>query len=216
MRTAVLVSGGGLSLQAILDAYCFGELPNCELVAVISSDPAAYALRRAAMAGVDQYVVERALFPNHTSFCSAVRDKLRDLDVELVVLAGYLYPLDASFFRYFPNRILAVWPSLLPAFSPREVGDELSLQRQVLERGVRVTGATAFFMTEEPGEGPIILQKPVGVLPGDDVRSLAQRLLTEAEQPLMVQALALASAGRLRVREDHIVDILDPQTQPAH
>ena len=199
MRTAVLVSGGGLNLQAILDAYTFGELPGCELTAVISSDPGAYALRRAAMAGVEHFVVERELFPNHMSFCNAVRAKLRDIDAELVVLAGYAYPLDMSFYRYFPNRIIAVWPSLLPAFPPAEMGDELTLQKSVLSRGVRVTGATAFFMTDKPGEGPIILQKPVGVLPGDDVRTLAQRILTQAEQPLLVQSVALACAGRLQV-----------------
>ncbi len=214
MRTAVLVSGGGLNLQAILDAHTFGELPGCELAAVISSDPGAYALRRAAMAGVEHFVVERELFPNHMSFCNAMRAKLRDIDAELVVLAGYAYPLDMTFYRYFPNRIIAVWPSLLPAFPPAEMGDEITLQKTVLARGVRVTGATSFFMTDRPGEGPIILQKPVGVLPGDDAGTLAQRILTQAEQPLLVQSVALACAGRLRVTDDNRVEILPAPSDP--
>ena len=198
VKTAVLVSGGGMALQAILDAHFFGEIENCELTAVISSDGEAYALTRAHAALVPGYVVDASLFPNNSSFSNAVFGKLRDLDIELVVLAGFDYDLDRQTLHFYRNRILTTWPSLVPAFSdPAYQG--LALHERVLASGVRITGATACFLSEDGTAGPIILQKAVEVQRGDTARTLQRRVMEEAERPLLSDALRLFCAGRLEV-----------------
>lgn len=209
MKVVFLVTGSGQRLQGVLDAWCFGKLHNCEPV-VIATEPTAYALRRAAAAGVKNFVVERSLYNSDAAFTAALTAGLLEIGAELVVLADYDCPLDAAFLHTFANRVIAVWPSLLPAYPPMETEDEQSLYQAMLDRGVRVTGATVFLVTERPGEGPILLQRPVGVLSGDDVKSLAQRVLTEGEQPLLTQAVALACAGRFALRGNR-VEILEPR-----
>ena len=158
VKTAVLVSGGGTNLQAILDAHIFGELKNCELTAVISSNPQAYALTRAENAGIPTYIVDQSIFPNRESFTEAIRKKLVDLDIELVVLAGFTYVLKPPLIRQFKNRIINIHPALIPSFC----GDGyygLHVHEAALAYGVKISGATAHFVTEETDNGPIILQK---------------------------------------------------------
>ena len=205
VKTAVLVSGGGTNLQAILDSYVFGEIPNCELTAVISSNPEAYALQRAEMAGIPSYVVDVSVFPNRQSFSNAILDKLRDLDIELVVLAGFLYVLDSPVVNHFRNRMINIHPSLIPAFC----GDGcygLRVHQQALDYGAKISGATAHFVTEVCDAGPIILQKAVEIHEDDTPKTLQRRIMEEAEWKILPQAIKLYCQGRLSV-EGRIVHI---------
>lgn len=200
IRGAVLVSGGGTKLQSLLDSVYFGEIPNFELVAVISSNKEAYALKRAQTAGVPTYVVEPELFPTTSSYSMAMSNKLRDMDVDLVVCAGYKMPLGAVAANY-KNRVIGVYPSLIPAFE----NCEGSVHRAVLERGTKITGATAYFATEEGGIGPIIMQKAVEVLPEDDVTSLRARVIEDAEWELLPGAVKLFCQGRLQIHANRVI-----------
>lgn len=200
VRAAALTAGDGSKLQAILDSLYFQELPNLELVAVIAPSRDAYAMTRAINAGVPSYVVDPELFPNMTSHSMAVANKLRDMDIELVILAGYDCPLGVIPYQ-FKNRIIGTWPSIYPAFEDVE-GD---VHRAVLERGVKVTGATAYFADGDGRVGGIILQKAVEVLPGDDPESLRRRVTEEAEWKLLSRAVALYCAGKLSIRGNRVV-----------
>ena len=207
VKTAVLVSGGGTNLQAILDALLFEEIKNCELTAVISSTPNAYALVRAQNAKVPTYVVDVNLFPNRRTFTDAIIDKLRDLDVELVVLAGFLYVLSPRFVSVFENRVINIHPSLIPAFC----GDGcygLHVHEKVLAYGVKVTGATAHFVSEVTDAGPVIAQKAVEVKEGDTPEILQRRVMEEAEWQILPKAISLYCEGRLKV-EGRIVRVLE-------
>lgn len=207
MRTAILVSGGGANLQAILDARCFGELPGLEIAAVISSVPGVYALERAKNAGVPTYVVERSLFPNSASFCNALLSKLRDLDIEAVICAGFSEKLSYGLLHFYQNRVINTAPALFPAFCGERF-DPVAAVEETVRTGVRITGATAYFMGEEDtGFGPIIVQRAVEVLPDDTPAKLSDRIMRQAEWPVLTAAVKLFAAGRLRV-EDGRVKIL--------
>ncbi len=199
IQTAVLVSGGGTNLQAILDAGYFGELPgNLALTAVISSQPEAYALQRAEMAGVPTYVIDESLFPNNQFFCNALLGNLRNLDIELVVLAGFTPSLAPNLPRHYKNRILNTCPFLLPApWDLRQNGE--GIQAELLAAGAKIAGATAYFATEEPDRGLIICQRAIEIREDDTPRSLQRRVLEEGERPLLLQALSLYCDGRLSV-----------------
>ena len=205
IKTAVLVSGGGTNLQAVMDAHLFGEIPNCELTAVISSDPEAYALVRAKSANIPAYVVDRSLFPNQATFSTALLQKLEDLDIELVVLAGYVHPIGGAILRAYENRIVNTFPSLLPAFGDCD-GAGLAPYEAALRAGVKLSGATAYFVTAER-TGPIILQQAVEVWEGDTAKTLQRRIMEEAEWKLLPRALALYCQGALHV-EDGVVHIV--------
>lgn len=205
IKTAVLVSGGGTNLQAIMDAHLFGEIPNCELTAVISSDPEAYALIRARSANIPAYVVDRSLFPNHVTFSTALQQKLEDLDIELVVLAGWIHPISGSILRAYENRVINTFPSLLPAFGLCS-GSTMEPYEQALQAGVKLSGATAYFVTAE-ATGPIILQQAVEVWEGDTPKTLQRRIMEEAEWKLLPRALALFCQGSLHV-ENGVVHIV--------
>ena len=198
VKTAVLVSGGGTNLQAIIDAHVFGEIPNCELTAVISSNPEAYALKRAEINGVPSYVVDKSIFPNRQSFCNAILDKLKDLDIQLVVLAGFMYVLEPPIIEHFKNRIINIHPALIPSFCGNGFYG-LRVHKAALSYGVKVSGATAHFVTEVCDAGPIILQRSVPVLEGDTPASLQQRIMEEAEWKLLPEAMKLFCEGRLQV-----------------
>ena len=200
VRAAALVSGDGDMLQAILDSLYFKELPHFELVAVISPQKDAYAMARALNAGVPAYVVDPELFPTMTSHSMAVANKLRDMDIDLVILAGYDLPLGVIPYQ-FKNRIIGTYPALYPAYED-ESGD---IQRVVLERGLKVTGATAYFADGDGRVGGIILQKAVPVLPDDDPDSLRRRVTEDAEWKLLSQAVALFCAGRLSIHGKRVV-----------
>lgn len=204
VKTAILVSGGGTNLQAVIDAHLFGEIPNCELTAVISSNADAYALIRAKSANIPSYVVDWSLFPNPMSFNTAILQKLEDLDVELVALAGYTCPVGGAVLRRYQNRIINIQPSLLPAFSDCS-GATMEPYEAAIRRGVKLSGATAYFVTDAAG-GPIILQQAVEVWEGDTARTLQRRIMEEAEWKILPKAMALYCQGRLSV-EDGIVHV---------
>ena len=200
VRAAALVSGDGAKLQAILDSMYFKEIPDFELVAVISSEKDAYAMKRALNAGVPAYVVDPELFPNMTSHSMAVANKLKDMDIELVILAGYDMPLGVIPYQ-FKNHIIGTYPALYPAFEDEE-GD---VQCAVLERGVMITGATAYFADADGRVGGIILQRAVEVMPDDTPDSLRRRVLEDAEWKLLSQAVSLYCANRLSIRGSRVI-----------
>lgn len=200
IRAAALVSGDGARLQAILDSMYFKEIPDFELVAVISTARDAYAMKRALNAGVPAFVVDPELFPNTTSHSMAVANKLKDMDIELVILAGYDMPLGVIPYQ-FKNRIIGTFPALYPAFEDAE-GD---IQRAVLERGVKLTGATAYFADGDGRVGSIILQRAVEVLPGDTPDTLSQRVLEEGEWRILSQAVILYCSHKLKVHGNRVI-----------
>ena len=195
VRIAVLVSGGGTNLQALIDAQSRGELKNGRIAAVLSSRPDAYALERAARAGIPGYVVARKDFASNREMTIALVDKLRELNIGLVVLAGFLHILTGEMVAAFPNAILNVHPALIPSFCGAGY------------YGVKLTGATVHFVNEEPDGGPIVLQKAVEILEGDTPEVLQRRVMEQAEWHILPQAVSLFCEGRLRV-EGRIVHIL--------
>lgn len=200
VRAAALVSGDGAQLQAILDAVYFKEIANFQLVSVISPEKNGYAMKRALNAGVPAYLVDPELFPTMTSHSMAVANKLRDMDIELVILAGYDLSLGVVPYQ-FKNRMIGTFPALYPAFEDTE-GD---ICRAVLERGVKMTGATAFFADGDGRVGSIILQKPIAVMPDDDPDSLRSRVMEEGEWKLLTEAVSLYCSGRLSVHGNRVV-----------
>jgi len=212
VKTAVLVSGGGTNLQAIIDANLFGEIKNFELAAVISSNPDAYAIERAKYAGIPVYIVDYSIFPNRTSFTKALNEKLLDLEIELVVYAGFNYILGPLMIKTFENRIINIHPSLIPSFcGPGFFG--LKVHEAVLAYGAKVTGATAHFATEDADSGPIILQKAVDVMEGDTPQTLQRRVMEEAEWKILPEAISLFCERRLAVdgRVVHIKGLIDDE-----
>jgi phosphoribosylglycinamide formyltransferase-1 len=210
VKTAVLVSGGGTNLQAIIDANLFGEIKNCDLSAVISSNSEAYAIERAQYAGIPVYVVDRSIFPNRMSFTKAILDKLQDLEIELVVYAGFNYILGSQLIKVYENKIINIHPSLIPAFcGPGLYG--LRVHEAVLSYGAKVTGATAHFATEIADDGPIILQKAVEILEDDTPKTLQRRVMEEAEWKILPEAISLFCQRRLVIegRNVRIRGILD-------
>lgn len=182
-RIAVFVSGGGTNLQALIDAARRGELPSGELALVLSSSDRAYALTRAANAGIPTAVV-RSKEPEHEQ---KILNTLAEHRIDMIVLAGYMSILSEDFTARFPNRILNVHPSLIPAFCGRGYYG-LRVHEEALKRGVKVTGATVHFVNEIPDGGEILLQKAVEVLPGDTPETLQRRVMQQAEWKLLPQA----------------------------
>ena len=206
VRIAVLVSGGGTNLQALIDAQSRGELKNGRIAAVLSSRPDAYALDRAARAGIPGYVVARKDFASNREMTIALVDKLRELNIGLVVLAGFLHILTGEMVAAFPNAILNVHPALIPSFCGAGYYG-LHVHEAALAYGVKLTGATVHFVNEEPDGGPIVLQKAVEILEGDAPEVLQRRVMEQAEWHILPQAVSLFCEGRLRV-EGRIVHIL--------
>ena len=194
MKIAVLVSGGGTNLQAILESERRGENPNGKVSLVVASKPGVYALERAANFGVETAVVSRKDHASSEDFDAALLGVLKDHGIELVVLAGFLSVLGPSIIAAYPNRILNVHPSLIPSFcGPGYYG--LKVHEEALKRGVKVTGATVHFVNEVCDGGPILLQKAVDVLPGDTPEVLQKRVMVEAEWKLLPRAIAMVCNG---------------------
>lgn len=206
-RIAVLVSGGGTNLQALIDAQRRGEIVGGELAAVISSKPGAYALERAAKAGIPGYVVARKDHPSNQAMTLALVDKLKSLDIDLVVLAGFMVILTQEMVEAFPNAILNVHPALIPSFCG-EGFYGLHVHQRALGYGVKVSGATVHFVSEECDGGPIVLQKAVAVEEDDTPETLQRRIMEQAEWVILPQAVSLFCQGRLKV-EGRTVRILD-------
>ena len=209
-RIAVLVSGGGTNLQALIDAQTRGELGGGELCAVIASKPGVFALERAERAGIPGYVVARKDYTSSQAFTAALVDELRELDIDLVVLAGFMVILTGEMVSAFPNAILNVHPALIPSFSG-EGCYGLHVHEKALEYGVKVTGATVHFVSEECDGGPIVLQKAVAVEEGDTPEVLQRRVMEQAEWLILPRAVALFCQDRLLV-EGRTVRILGGTT----
>ena len=197
VRTAVLVSGGGTNLQALIDAKRSGKLPHVEFVSVISSNPDAYALTRAAHAVIPGYVCQRK-GSTQKAFEQAILDLLERDHVQLIILAGFMSILSQDFVRRYPRRILNVHPALLPAFGGKGYYG-LHVHEAALARGVKVTGATVHYVNEIADGGEIILQKAVDVLPGDNPEILQQRVMEQAEWIILPQAAELAASSILNL-----------------
>lgn len=197
-RIAVLVSGGGTNLQALIDAQARGEIENGSIAAVISSKPGVFALERAGRAGIPCRTIARKDFPDSRAMTLALVDALRELRADLVVLAGFLHILTPEMVRAFPNAILNVHPALIPSFCGAGYYG-LHVHEAVLAYGVKLTGATVHFVDEEPDGGPIVLQKAVAVLEGDTPETLQRRVMEEAEWQILPRAVSLFCAGRLSV-----------------
>jgi len=205
-KIAVLVSGGGTNLQALIDAQHAGQIVNGEIVAVISSDPTAYALQRAANAGIPGYVVARKDFPSNQAMTAALVEKLQALDIDLVVLAGFMTILTEEMVKAYPNAIINIHPALIPSFcGPGCYG--LHVHEKALAYGVKLSGATVHFVSEECDGGPIILQKAVDVLPDDTPEVLQRRIMEQCEWKIMPQAVSLFCQDKLQV-EGRVVRIL--------
>ncbi len=194
IRAAVLASGEGSRLQAILDAMYFNEIPNFELEAVICPRREDYAMTRARHAGVPAFVVDPELFPTMTSHSIAVANKLKDMDIDLVILAGYDLPLGYVAYQ-FKKRIIGTFPALWPAF-----GDEEDPVQAALDNGVKITGATAYFADGDGRVGAVIAQRAVDVQPGDTKEILAQRIMEDCEWELLTRAVILCCGGKLSLR----------------
>ena len=201
---AVLVSGGGTNLQALIDAQARGELGGGIITAVISSKAGAYALERAAKAGIPGFVLPRKEYSSNRDMTLALVEKLKELKTDLVVLAGCMVIFTRELADAYPNAVMNVHPALIPSFcGPGYYG--LHVHEEALRYGVKVSGATVHFVTEECDGGPIIAQKCVPVLEGDTPEILQKRIMTEAEWKLLPQAVSLFCQGRLRVEGRQVI-----------
>ena len=197
LKIAVLVSGGGTNLQALIDAQNRGELSGGQIVRVIASRPDAGALERAKKAGIPGAVVRRKDYADASAFDAALLAELEGCGAELVVLAGYLSILSESVVSRYADRILNVHPSLIPSFCGKGYYG-LKVHEAVLAYGVKVTGATVHFVNEVPDGGAILLQQAVEVWPDDTPETLQRRVMEQAEWKLLPRAVALFCEGRIR------------------
>lgn len=198
MNIAVLVSGGGTNLQALIDAQDRGEIKNGKITVVIASNPNAYALERAKNAGIPSMVVSRKEYDSKESYDKALLSALDDKDIDLIVLAGFLSILGEELVSKYRNKIINIHPSLIPLFC----GDGFygkKVHTAVLNSGVKVTGATAHFVNEITDGGAIILQKAVPVEQGDNEDILQYRVMRQAEWEILPKAVSLFCEGRIKI-----------------
>ncbi len=192
-KIAVLVSGGGTNLQALIDAQKSGVLHSGEIVLVVSGVEGAYALTRAENAGIPTAVCSRKKLGSQEAFEAAICREVDAAGAQLIVLAGFMSILTESFTRKYENRIINIHPSLIPSFCGKGFYG-LRVHEAALEYGVKVTGATVHFVNEIPDGGRIILQKAVDILPEDTPESLQRRVMEQAEWVILPQAAELVSA----------------------
>lgn len=201
VRAAVLVSGGGTNLQAIIDAKRAGKIPSAELALVVASNASAYALTRAETAGIAHAVLRKEKGEAPADYGERLLTLLRENAIDVVVLAGFLTILPENVIRAYDHRILNIHPSLIPSFC----GDGfygLHVHEAALQRGVKVTGATVHFVNEITDGGDIIAQKAVEVLPGDTPETLQRRVMEQAEWILLPQALEQVAGEIAKKREE--------------
>ena len=201
-RIAVLVSGGGTNLQALIDAAKAGKIPDGEIVLVLSDKPDVYALTRAKSVGIATAVVEKNKSVTQEAFENGIIKILTEQNIDMIVLAGFLRILTADFTSRYKNRILNIHPSLIPAFCG-EGYYGLRVHRAVLDRGVKLTGATVHYVNEIPDGGEILLQKAVKVQKGDTPEALQRRVMEQAEWKLLPRAVALVSK-RIAKEKKHV------------
>lgn len=196
LKIAVLVSGGGTNLQAIIDGIHTGKITNTEISLVISNNKNAYALERARNAGIDSLCISPKDYEKREDFHVALTEALKNAGVDLVVLAGYLVAIPEMLVKEFPNKIINIHPSLIPSFCG--VGYYgLKVHEAALARGVRVTGATVHFVDCGMDTGPIILQKAVEVQNGDTPEVLQRRVMEQAEWVILPRAIDMIANGKL-------------------
>ncbi len=203
-RIAVLVSGGGTNLQALIDAQSRGELGGGEIVAVISSRPGAYALERAEKAGIPGYVIPRKSFSSNRDMTVAVVEKLQKIQADLVVLAGCMVIFTRELTDAYSNAVMNVHPALIPSFCG-EGYYGLHVHEAALRYGVKLSGATVHFVSEACDGGPIIAQKAVPVLVEDTPETLQRRIMEQAEWKLLPEAVRLFCEDRLQMEGRRVI-----------
>ena len=204
LKLAVLVSGGGTNLQAIIDAISAGKITNACISVVISNNANAYALERARAHGIEALFISPKDFESREAFNQAFLDKLNSYNVDLVVLAGFLVVLPEMMIKEYTNRIVNIHPSLIPSFCGKGFYG-LKVHEGVLARGVKVTGATVHFVDEGTDTGPIILQKAVEVEQGDTPEVLQRRVMEQAEWVILPKAIDLIANGKVSVEDGHVI-----------
>lgn len=202
-RIAVLVSGGGTNLQALIDAEKKGELGNGKISLVLSSKPDVYALQRASDNGIESKVLARKDYADIESYSLALADALTEAEADLVVLAGFLTIIDEQVYNRFPNRILNVHPALIPSFCGKGFYG-LRVHEAALEKGVKISGATVHIVTPECDGGPIVLQKAVEVKGDDTPEILQRRIMEQAEWKILPEAVRLFCEGRITVENNKV------------
>ena len=204
LRIAVLVSGGGTNLQAIIDRIEDGTIRNAQIVQVISNNKNVKALERAANHQIPARCISPKDFASRDAFNNALIQALVELNVDLIVLAGFMVVIPPEMIRMFRNRIINIHPSLIPAFCGTGYYG-LRVHEAALARGVKISGATVHFVDEGTDTGPIILQKAVEVKNGDTPEVLQRRIMEEAEWKIMPQAIDLIAAGKVKVVDGHVI-----------
>ena len=200
---AVLVSGGGTNLQALIDAQQRGELGNGKITLVIASKPGVYALERAANNGIEAKVLARKEYDSIAAYSKALADTMTEAGIDLVVLAGFLTIIDEQVYEAFPNKILNVHPALIPSFCGKGYYG-LYVHEAALAKGVKVSGATVHIVTPECDAGPIVLQRAVQVKQDDTPETLQRRIMEEAEWKILPEAVRLFCDGRITVENDKV------------
>ncbi|MBD5524336.1 MAG: phosphoribosylglycinamide formyltransferase [Lachnospiraceae bacterium] len=203
LKIVVCVSGGGTNLQAIIDGVHAGSIPNVEILRVISNNRNAYALERAKQAGIEGICVSPRDYPDREQFNEALLKAVDEVSPDLIVLAGFLVVLPPQLIKEYKNKIINIHPSLIPSFCGKGYYG-LKVHEAVLERGVKVTGATVHFVDEGTDTGPIIMQKAVQVLQRDTPETLQQRVMEEAEWVILPWSLALIAAGAVTVVDGRV------------
>ena len=198
-KIAVLVSGGGTNLQALIDAEKRGELGAGKITLVIASKPGVYALERAANAGIEGRVLARKDYDSIAAYSKALADEMTAASIDLVVLAGFLTIIDEQVYEAFPNKILNVHPALIPSFCGKGFYG-LHVHEAALAKGVKVSGATVHIVTPECDAGPIVLQKAVEVKQGDTPEILQRRIMEEAEWKILPEAVRLFCEDKITVK----------------
>ena len=204
LKIAVLVSGGGTNLQAIMDAIDNGTITNTEIAVVISNNKNAYALERAKNHGVEAICISPKDYENRADFNEDFLNRLNSYNVDLVVLAGFLVVLPEKMIETYRNRIINIHPSLIPSFCGTGFYG-LKVHEGALARGVKITGATVHFVDEGTDTGPIMLQKAVEVQEGDTPEVLQRRVMEQAEWVILPQAIDLIANGRVSVVDGHVL-----------
>ena len=204
MKIAVLVSGGGTNLQAIIDAVREGKITDTEICLVLSNNKNAYALERAEKAGIPALSISPKEYDSRDKFNDAMLEAVRSSGAELVVLAGFLCVIPPKMVEAYPNRIINIHPSLIPSFCGTGYYG-LKVHEAALERGVRVSGATVHFVDAGTDTGPIILQKAVEVLDGDTRKDLQLRIMEQAEWKILPEAIQLIVHGRVKTEGRRVI-----------
>ena len=203
VKIAVLVSGGGTNLQALLDAQDRGELGRGKISLVVASKPGVYALERAKKHGVEAKVLARRDYNSIADYTKALTDEISSHGIELVVLAGFLTIIDEQMYERYPNKILNIHPALIPSFSGKGYYG-LYVHEAALKKGVKVSGATVHIVTPECDAGPIVLQKAVAVMDNDTPETLQKRIMEEAEWKILPEAVRLFADGLVEVKDNKV------------